>query len=279
MYPVDNTNQNNHKPRVVPSFNELPILEPGAVLAGPQTSNATVEAGLQEPNRYEIIRRLGMGLTAQVYLARRLDDQRNVALKVLRTDVSEISRQHFWDEASIIAELVNKGEISCVPRVQEKKENATWEGDPLFLVMDYIDDEIFQPVSKLVEAAPLPEQEALELAVQALDLFDRLHTRVQRTYIDMQLQNFWWSSVQNRLFVTDWNHVSPQRQEIEGYPLLDEPLRSQRLAELASWGAADFPGLVRNDLGRFAAYLYQMLTSKGARASGETSSLAGKAGR
>lgn len=210
-----------------------------------------------EQDTYTVEKYLGVGLTAQVYCARRDRDGALVALKVLRADASPVTVEHFWHEAQILGELRAVG-VTAAPAMldRQRQEKAS------FLVMEYVDRAVFKPVDELLATGPLPEAQALEIARQALDVLDRLHTRVGRTYTDMQLKNFWWNVGTQRLKILDWNHVSTQRDSIQP-------------AELRYFGVTTFEELAQRDLARFGAYLYFMLTGKGALERGEAGGLVG----
>lgn len=189
---------------------------------------------------------LGLGLTAQVYRARGQTTGRVVALKVLRHDASNLSTEHFWHEAQVLNEL--RG-VLAVPELYESyhSEGAEYQ----FLALEYVAG---RPLSDSLD--PLPEQEALEVARQALTLLQVLHEQVGRTYTDMQLKNFIWNAETHTLKVLDWNHVSTQRDYIPP-------------DELQFFGVISFEQLAQRDLARFGAYFYRILTGKGAFEQGE----------
>ncbi|MBN2004303.1 MAG: hypothetical protein JXA21_13190 [Anaerolineae bacterium] len=205
-----------------------------------------------EYDSYEIEAFLGLGLTAQVYRARGVASGRVVALKMLRHDASVVSTEHFWHEAQVLRELQKAG-IAAAPALYERYDAPG--ADFQFLALEYVDGAHYEA---LVErAAPLPEQEALEVARQALTVLRVLHEQVGRTYTDMQLKNFYWDGAQQQLKILDWNHVSTQRGHIQP-------------KELQGFGVATFEALAQRDVARFGAYLYRFLTGKGALERGET---------
>ena len=199
---------------------------------------------------YMIEQFLGLGLTAQVYRARQITTGRIVALKVLRHDASFVSREHFWHEAQVLNEIRQAG-ITAVPEVYAQQKT----GDIQFLALEFVDRAVYQPLDEQLE--PLPEQEALELARQALIVLQALHDQVGRTYTDMQLKDFYWDAAAHHLKILDWNHVSTQRDYIQP-------------DELHGFGVETFEALAQRDLARFGAYFYRTLTGKGAIELGET---------
>lgn len=211
---------------------------------------------------YVIEKFLGLGLTAQVYRARQTTYDRIVALKVLRHDASSVSQEHFWHEAQVLNEICHYG-IDAVPEVYGQQKT----GEIQFLAMEYVDRAVYQPLDERLE--PLPEQEALEVARRALLVLRTLHEQVGRTYTDMQLKNFYWNAAARQLKILDWNHVSTQQNSIQpdefrsfGIALPDTPTTDEK--------AHAFAALAQHDLSRWGAYLYRLLTGKGALEQGET---------
>lgn len=206
-------------------------------------------------DQYRVIRYLGEGLTAKVYKAERLTAAANgevfpigsvVALKVLQDGLPDDIRRNFRDEADVIAELSNaeraKGlKPSLIPGLVERHTGAAATQE--FLVMEYIEG---TPLDRRVQTeGALAERMALDVADQVLTVLELLHTELHKTYTDFQLQNIWLLSDDRGIKIMDWNHVSRMRN-----PLPDE------------W--------VDADLRRMGAYLYQILTGKGAFQTGET---------
>lgn len=116
-------------------------------------------------NEYTIIRYLGEGVTAQVYLAERTavpePDERfpqgsQVALKVLQDNLPEDIVQNFRDEAVTLRELFiweSKINQNIVPRLLETVTGSHLPQE--FLVMEFVTG---HPLDKFIEAeGPLPE--------------------------------------------------------------------------------------------------------------------------
>ncbi|MCL4266930.1 MAG: hypothetical protein KJ069_27370 [Anaerolineae bacterium] len=226
----------------------MPLARPGDLLQDNQN------------NSYRIDKYLGEGVTAEVYKATREDNGEVVALKILRPRLPAEIVQSFRDEAVILGELVQYSwqryttEPLHIPRVLGRsKERETLE----FLVMEFVAgqplDELIVTTQGLITGSR--ETEALMIARQVLQVLVVLHDDIRRSYADFQLKNIWWLSEQSLAKVMDWNHVSVRAKE----------------------GAVP-PGAV-NDLIRFGAYLYQLLTGNGAFQTGESEGeLAGRAG-
>lgn len=226
----------------------MPLAKPGDLLQDNHNSS------------YRIDKYLGEGVTAEVYKATRVDDNQVVALKILRPNLPPEIVQSFRDEAPTIGELVQYSyqrypyEPLHVPRVLVgPQKNDSLE----FMVMEYV---VGQPLDELIIATQGlatigRESEALLIARQVLQVLFVLHEDIQRSYSDFQLKNIWWLSEQSLAKVMDWNHVSVRAKNGEVPP-----------------GAVD-------DLVRFGAYFYQLLTGQGAFQTGETEAeLAERAG-
>lgn len=105
------------------------------------------------------------------------------------------------------------------------------------------------------EGDPLSEQMGLQVADSVLTVLDLLHTQLHKSYTDFQLQNVWLLPDQQNIKIMDWNHVSREQNPLP-YELVDADLR------------------------RMGAYLYQILTGKGAIQDGETAeALSRRAGK
>ncbi|ACL64471.1 serine/threonine protein kinase [Anaeromyxobacter dehalogenans 2CP-1] len=107
----------------------------GASLSGAPRPGETLELGA-EATRYQIVRSLGMGGTAEVFLARRLGPAgfaRPVALKCILTglDVDESTRRAFVYEAQLASKLRH-------PNIAEAYDLAL-VGDRYYLVLEYVD--------------------------------------------------------------------------------------------------------------------------------------------
>jgi serine/threonine-protein kinase len=217
----------------------MPLARPGDLLQDNQN------------NSYRIDKYLGEGVTAEVYKATRVDNSEVVAFKILRPSLPAEIIQSFRDEAVILGELVQYSwqrypdELLHIPRVLGRsKERETLE----FLVMEFVTgqplDELIVTTQGLITTGR--EAEALRIARQVLQVLVVLHEDIRRSYVDFQLKNIWWLPEQSLAKVMDWNHVS------------------KRAAE----GAV--PPDAVNDLIRFGAYLYQLLTGSGAFQTGES---------
>ena len=224
----------------------------------------SLQSGIQITGyqNYILDRYLGEGLTAVIWLATILDTSEPVALKILRPDASEITQVNFWNESLVLSELKNN-KCLLVPSFYESQKKD--KPDLSFIALEYIDPSQFASLDSVGVDNYLDEQEVLEIASQALDLLHRLHSQVGRTYTDMQLKNFLWNKELHQLKVIDWNHVSIQKEFINGNYYNE-------------FGVNSFEELAQRDISRLAVYIYKMLTGMGAYEKGEMARLLEKRG-
>jgi serine/threonine-protein kinase len=105
--------------------------------------------------RYRVLRRLGEGGMALVYLAEDLKHHRQVALKILRPELAaSLGPQRFLREIEIAARLTH-------PNILPLLDSGDAEGT-LFYVMPYVEGESLR--ERLVREGQLPVDEAVKLA-------------------------------------------------------------------------------------------------------------------
>jgi serine/threonine protein kinase len=116
--------------------------------------------------RYRIIRRLGAGGMANVYLARHMIIERLCAIKVLRQDLAlhPSNRERFLREARAVNRINH-------PNIVEITDYGEFEG-LAFLVMEYVEGETLLTALK---RGPLPWPRAAHLAVQVATALGRAH--------------------------------------------------------------------------------------------------------
>lgn len=226
--------------------------EPGDHVPGPDNS------------LYKIIKWLGRGTTAEVYLAERVGDGQPAALKMLLPSLPQATVDAFWNELLILRELDGAG-IPYVPKVLGFQGRTPGDPHPFYIALEYIDPALYQPVDVLTAGWPLLEVQALELAAQGLDMLGQLFDQVRRGLTDMQLKNFcWeWNESAPHLKVLDWNYISPKQEDLDKNP------QEQARLKATPMGAASFEQLKAANLAYFGAYFYRMLTGKDAREKGE----------
>ncbi len=130
-----------------------------------------------EATRYEIVRSLGTGGTAEVFLARRLGPAgfaRPVALKSILAglDVNEAARRAFVYEARLASRLRH-------PNIAEAHDLAV-VGDRYYLVLEYVDGVTVRRAMRAAREAgrPLDEAFSCHVAASVADALHHAHTLV-----------------------------------------------------------------------------------------------------
>ncbi len=94
-------------------------------------------------NRYQVVEHLGDGSTARVYKALDTRLNRDVALKILLSQVRETTQRRFFQEATAAAQL-NHPNIMAIYDVDE-------DDDQYFLVAEYVEG---QPLTAFIPSSP-----------------------------------------------------------------------------------------------------------------------------
>ncbi len=123
-----------------------------------------LEAALAD--RYRIVREIGAGGMATVFLAKDLKHQRHVALKVVRPEVSHaMGAERFLREIELVANLSH-------PHILPLHDSGEAAG-ALFFVMPYVEGGTLR--DRLKREGRLPVEEALRIARQVADALDYAH--------------------------------------------------------------------------------------------------------
>ena len=118
--------------------------------------------------RYRIERELGQGGMATVYLAEDIRHRRQVAIKVLRPDLTAaLGPDRFTQEIEIAARLQH-------PHILGVFDSGSSEGF-LYYVMPYVDGESLR--ERLVRQGELPVHEAVRLLSEIADALSHAHSR------------------------------------------------------------------------------------------------------
>jgi len=118
--------------------------------------------------RYRIERELGEGGMATVYLAADLKHNRNVALKVLKSDVAQmLGKERFFAEIETTAQLQH-------PNILPLFDSGEADGF-LFYAMPYVEGETLR--DKLQREVQLPVDQALDLVRKVAAALDYAHQR------------------------------------------------------------------------------------------------------
>lgn len=130
--------------------------------------------------RYQIIKKIGSGGMAIVYLAKDLSLDRKVAIKVLREEYTEDStfRRHFQKEAVAIAKLSHNNIVGIYDIITED--------ETMCLVMEYIEGETLK--DKINRDGAMPWQQVVKYGIQIANALAYAHSN-QIIHKDVKSQN------------------------------------------------------------------------------------------
>jgi serine/threonine protein kinase len=130
--------------------------------------------------RYEIIKNLGTGGMARVLLAKDLNLQRQVAIKILREDLIEdpAFRVRFLQEARAAANMVHPNIVTVFDFGHDDKR--------YFIVMEYVEGTELKTLMR--RRGPLPVDEAVDLMIQICAGVGYAH-RAGLVHCDLKPQN------------------------------------------------------------------------------------------
>jgi serine/threonine protein kinase len=146
---------------------------------------------------FELVRPLGEGTVAKVFLAREKALDRLVAVKVLRGSLAldDTARKRFLREARLSARIQHPNVVS-VHRV------GVLEPDEVpYLVMEYIDGRTFEDI--LASTGPLGEEEVKEVLGQVCDALDAAH-KLGIIHRDIRPGNIMRTRDGDRVILTDF---------------------------------------------------------------------------
>lgn len=130
--------------------------------------------------RYQVVKKIGSGGMAIVYLAKDLSLDRNVAIKVLRDEYTEDStfRRHFQKEAVAIAKLSHNNIVGIY--------DILTDDETMCLVMEYVEGETLK--DKINRDGAIPWQRAVKYAIQIANGLSYAHAN-QIIHKDVKSQN------------------------------------------------------------------------------------------
>ncbi len=131
-------------------------------------------------NRYEILKSLGTGGMAHVLLAKDLNLQRQVAIKIFREDLIEdpAFRVRFLQEARAAANLVHPNIVTVF--------DFGHDADRYFIVMEYVEGTELKTLMR--RRGPLPVDQAVDLMIQICAGVGYAH-RAGLVHCDLKPQN------------------------------------------------------------------------------------------
>jgi len=213
---------------------------------------AAVPAGLANAlsDRYRLDRELGQGGMATVYLAHDLKHDRDVALKVVRSELSAVlGPDRFLREIRIAAGLTH-------PHILPLYDSGE-AGGTLYYVMPYIEGESLR--DRLDREKQLPLDDALEITRQVADAMAYAHSR-NVVHRDIKPENILLQGLQ--AFVADFGiakAISVARGETISEPGLAIGTPEYMSPEQTE-GDTDLDG--RTDIYSLGCVLYEMLAGE-----------------
>ena len=150
---------------------------------------------------FQVVRLLGAGKVASVYLARELSLQREVALKIMHPSVAgdETTRRRFEREARAVAAL---SQHPCIVSIH--RFGRLPDGSP-YLVMQYVKGRTMRELLKA--EGRLPVERALETLRAVAGALSLAHSKgiVHR---DVRPGNVLWDEVEEQALLTDFGLVA-----------------------------------------------------------------------
>jgi serine/threonine-protein kinase len=201
-------------------------------------------------DRYRIVREIGAGGMATVYLARDVKHDRHVALKLLRPELGAVlGSERFFSEIKVTAHLQH-------PHLLPLFDSGEAEG-LLFYVMPYVEGETLR--ARLDKEQQLPVEEALRITLAVASALDYAHKQ-KVVHRDLKPENILMQ--QGEPVVTDFgialavSHAGGARITQTGLSLGTPQYMSPEQA------TGDREVDARSDIYSLAAVCYEMLTGE-----------------
>ena len=211
-----------------------------------QQDNAILAPGTLV-NGYQIIREIGHGSTAVVYLAKQLDLGRNVALKVLSAELSQNAEyvSRFINEARAAATLSHQNIIQAF-------DAGVAPGNIYFFCMEYVDGESL--MLKIQRNGALPPSAIRTWGLQIADALNYGFQTHTFTHGDIKPENILINS-HNQAKLADFGLAKVEDHDFEGHQLILTPLYAAPELILGKREKDD----CRADIYAFGATLYHAL--------------------
>ena len=211
-----------------------------------QQDNAILAPGTLV-NGYQIIREIGHGSTAVVYLAKQLDLGRNVALKVLSAELTQDAEyvSRFINEARATATLSHQNIVQAI-------DAGIAPGNIYYFCMEYVDGESL--MRKIQGNGPLSPANVRIWGLQIADALNYGYQTHKFTHGDIKPENILIDS-QNQAKLADFGLAKVEDHDFEGHQLILTPLYASPELILGKHSKED----CRADIYAFGATLYHAL--------------------
>jgi eukaryotic-like serine/threonine-protein kinase len=204
------------------------------------------------PAGYEILREIGRGGMARVYVARELKHDRLVALKVLEPEVADaVAAERFVEEIRILATLQH-------PHIVPLFDSGVWDGAP-FYSMPVVDGESLR--HRLEREGRLPVAQAVKIALDVADGLAHAH-RTGVVHRDIKPENVLLTG--DEALLADFGIAFALRR---AGAVVDRQTRGEFVVGTQPYmspehmsGGSDIDG--RSDIYALGCVLYEMLTGR-----------------
>lgn len=205
---------------------------------------------------FEVLRMLGSGNTAEVYLARERALGRLVAIKVLRAELAadETASRRFEREARAAASLTDHPDVVAVYRYGRLPD-----GTP-FLVMRYIKGRTLH--DRMAAEGRLPVAEARRALRHVASALAAAHTRgiVHR---DVRAGNVFWDDAEDRAYLSDFGIAGVlETSALDASPLTLPGMRVGNPKYLSPEQLGDEPLTAQADIYGFGMLGFELLTGE-----------------
>lgn len=199
--------------------------------------------------KYEILEKLGSGGTSIVYKAKRLADERIVAIKIIRDELENI--KELERRFRLEAEALNKMSHRNIRRILGVGQ---WN-DSLYMVTEFIDG---KTLKEIVSEGPLNVKKAVDYALQIAAGIEHAH-RKNIIHRDIKPQNIIVSN-DGTVKIVDFGIARMTSQTTRTIAGKDVVGSVHYLSPEQARGGVEMDG--RSDIYSFGVLLYEMFTGK-----------------
>jgi serine/threonine protein kinase len=139
---------------------------------------------------YLIVKKIGEGKTGYVYDAVSESNERPVALKVMRTDISQELQIRFKSESINLRQITDLVRLNNIGVRLVPELIANSDEDPVYLAEELIRG---KPIIDIAQKdGTLTEETAVIICWRFSQLLKVLHEKYLKSYADMKFENIWW---------------------------------------------------------------------------------------